>query len=261
MRIKDTIGLLAGMSLLLILAACTSDETTEAKPGLELLKIEKDVVFPASETAWTVNVTADCHWDVSDVYNSKWDMLTISPRTGEGNGMLVLTTDKNRYSVERTATVTLSSKGGLKLTSVIHQSRSDADLSINQDEFIFGDTEGMQNLIVSSNSNWQILGVSGLDWLEFGQTSGNAGLTELPIKVKDAFDDVNRSASITISAGTGSSRNISFNVSQAGKSSISLAVTPYELPKYSANGHSQNVSINCKASNVRHTFIVFTIFS
>ena len=43
------------------LTACTSDETTEAKPAQELLMVEKNVSMPASETSWQVKINADCH--------------------------------------------------------------------------------------------------------------------------------------------------------------------------------------------------------
>ena len=40
------------------LMACSSDETTEAKPAQELLMVEKEVSMPASETTWSVKITA-----------------------------------------------------------------------------------------------------------------------------------------------------------------------------------------------------------
>ena len=61
-----------GLPLMAGLTACTSDETTEAKPAQELLMVEKNVSMPASETSWQVKINADCHWDVSFVDNSGW---------------------------------------------------------------------------------------------------------------------------------------------------------------------------------------------
>ena len=231
--------------LLAAVVSCTSDETTDARPEPELIKVDREVVVPASETGWTVNITADCHWEVSAIDNNDWDGLTISPRSGDGNGVLVLSTETNRYSVERSATVTLRTKGGLQQVVNLRQSRSDAAISINQEEFSFTDTEGLQNLIVSSNTNWQIHGASNLDWLELGQTLGNAGVSEIAIKVKDAADDALRSATLTVSAG--GSNSVSFRVMQQGKSSISLSVSPSALAQFPAEGGTQTIAVSCNA--------------
>ena len=51
------------------LTACSSDETTEAKPAQELLMVDKEIAMPASETSWSVNISADCHWEVTDIEN------------------------------------------------------------------------------------------------------------------------------------------------------------------------------------------------
>lgn len=244
---KNNIIIQACLFLLSIIVACTSDEISEAKPGPELLNVEKDVAIPASETGWVVNITADCHWEVSSIEHEGWEELTISPRLGDGNGAIVITTDKNHHSVERIASVILTTKGGLKQTVTMRQLRSDADISVNQDEFSFGNKASVQNLIVSSNSNWQIIGASDLDWLDLGKTTGSAGLTEIPITVKDAFDDVSRSATLTLSAGSQSDKNVSFRITQEAQSSISLSVSPDELTAFPVEGSMQTVSITCNA--------------
>jgi hypothetical protein len=64
--------------------------------------------MPASETSWSVKISADCHWDVTDIENDDWGELTVSPRSGDGNGTLVLTSVENHSSVDRTATIIIS---------------------------------------------------------------------------------------------------------------------------------------------------------
>ena len=148
---------------------------------------------------------ADCEWEVTAVDNIGWPELSVSPRSGEGNGVLVLTTEENHSSQDRTAVLTLSTKKGLKQDVTILQTRSGADLSINQDVFEFSDVAGTQTLIVNCNTDWEILGIMDLtdgdtNWLKLGQTSGS-GNAEVPITVDETFDDADRYALLLISAG------------------------------------------------------------
>ena len=234
-----------GLPLLAGLTACTSDETTEAKPAQELLMVDKEIAMPASETSWSVNISADCHWDVTDIENDDWGELTVSPRSGDGNGTLVLTSVENHSSVDRTATIIISTKGGLKQHINLRQMRSDAALSINQEVFEFTDDGGTQNLVIASNSDWTITGHEGISWLELGQTTGNTGSTEVPIRVKGAYDETDRSVKLTATAGN---NQLSFTVFQEGRLSIILGVSPEELPEFEGEGGSQTLSVTCNAA-------------
>ena len=235
----------AGLPLMAGLTACTSDETTEAKPAQELLMVEKNVSMPASETSWQVKINADCHWDVTSVDNSDWGALTVSPRSGDGNGTLVLTSEENHSSIDRTATIIISTKGGLEQHITLLQMRSDDALSINQEIFDFTDEGGTQSLVIASNSDWTITGYEGISWLELGQTSGNTGTTEVPIRVKGAYDEIERTVELTAISG---SNKINFTVSQSGKLSIILEVSTDELPMFAGEGDSQSLSVTCNAA-------------
>ena len=207
--------------------------------------VEKEVSMPASETSWSVKVTADCHWEVTSVENEGWGELTISPRSGDGNGTLLFTSEKNRSSLDRMATIILSTKGGLEQRISLRQMKSDAALSVNKEEFSFSNTGGTQSLVISSNSNWTIEGLAGISWLELGQTNGGSGTTEVPIRVKEAYDDASRNAQLLITAG---GSNISVTVSQSGLSSISLSVSATELPKFAGDGGAQTLTVTCNAA-------------
>ena len=245
MKTNRYFSILVGLPLMACLMACSSDETTEAKPAQELLMVEKEVSMPASETSWSVKITADCHWEVTSVENDDWGELTISPRSGDGNGTLLITSEKNRSSIDRQATIILSTKGGLEQRISLRQMKSDAALSVNKEEFSFSNTGGTQSLVISSNSNWTIEGLAGISWLELGQTNGGSGTTEVPIRVKEAYDDANRNAQLTIAAG---GSNLSFTVSQAGLSAISLSVSTTELPKFAGEGGTQTLTVTCNAA-------------
>ena len=123
--------------------------------------------------------------------------------------------------------------------------RSDDALSINQDVFEFNDDGGTQSLIIASNSDWTITGHEGISWLELGQTSGNTGTTEVPIRVKGAYDEIERTVELTAISG---SNKINFTVSQSGKLSIILEVSTDELPMFAGEGDSQSLSVTCNAA-------------
>ena len=246
MKTKNLYSILLGMTLVACLTGCKSDETTGAKPAKELVMVgDKEIVIAASETGTSVAVTADCYWEITDVNNSQWDDLTVSPRSGDGNGTIVFTSEKNNTSVDRFATITISTKGGLQQVVVVRQSRSDAALSINQENFDFTEAGGTANLVVSCNSNWEIKGTEGIGWLDIAQTSGGAGTSEVAFQVMRAADELDRSANLTVVAG---GSELQFNINQQGVSSIALMVNPTVPQTFPATSGTQIFNVSCNAA-------------
>jgi hypothetical protein len=234
-------------ALVLSLSACSSDEDASSKASDELLSVERVVAFGPTETSWEVKIVADCEWEVTAVDNIGWPELSVSPRSGEGNGVLVLTTEENHSSQDRTAVLTLSTKKGLKQDVTILQTRSGADLSINQDVFEFSDVAGTQTLIVNCNTDWEILGIMDLtdgdtNWLKLGQTSGS-GNAEVPITVDETFDDADRYALLLISAGDLGDNILSFGIKQYGKQLITMSLDTIEQT-FSAAGGTKKVKVS-----------------
>ena len=234
-------------ALVFSLSACSSDEDASSKAAEELFNVERAVAFGPTETSWEVRIVADCEWEVTAVDNTGWPDLSVSPRSGEGNGVLVLTTEENHSSQDRTAVLTLSTKKGLKQDVTILQTRSGADLSINQDVFEFSDAAGTQTLIVNCNTDWEILGIMDLtdgdtNWLKLGQTSGN-GNAEVPITVDETFDDADRYALLLISAGDLGDNILSFGIKQYGKQLITMSLDTIEQT-FSASGGTKKVKVS-----------------
>jgi hypothetical protein len=243
MNRKHILAVLSSLPLLACLFACTSDNE-ESKAEEEMLNVEREVAFAATETSWSVKLTADCAWEVTSVENSGWDDFSVSPKSGKGNSVLVISSEANHTSEDRVATFIIQTKGGLKQKVTVHQSESGADLSINNQLFDFDDKEGTQTLTVKCNTNWEILGLTGYDWLEIGQTSGGAGEFEIPIKVKEIFDDAERAALFVVSAGSLGDNTFDVMVTQSGKPQISLALSTYALPVAAAGG-TQTIAVTC----------------
>ena len=243
MNRKHILAVLSSLPLLACLFACTSDNE-ESKAEEEMLNVEREVAFAATETSRSVKLTADCAWEVTSVENSGWDDFSVSPKSGKGNSVLVISSEANHTSEDRVATFIIQTKGGLKQKVTVHQSESGADLSINNQLFDFDDKEGTQTLTVKCNTNWEILGLTGYDWLEIGQTSGGAGEFEIPIKVKEIFDDAERAALFVVSAGSLGDNTFDVMVTQSGKPQISLALSTYALPVAAAGG-TQTITVTC----------------
>jgi hypothetical protein len=241
MNRKHILAVLSSLPLLACLFACTSDNE-ESKAEEEMLNVEREVAFAATETSWSVKLTADCAWKVDSVKKSGWDDFSVSPKSGKGNSVLVISSEANHTSEDRIATFIIQTNGGLKQKVTVHQTKSGADLSISSQEFNYDDKEGTQTLTVKCNTNWEILGMTGIDWLEIGQTSGGAGEFEIPIKVKEIFDDAERIALLTVSAGSLGDNIFDVIVSQSGKPQISLALSTYALPVAAAGG-TQTVTV------------------
>ena len=234
-------------ALVFSLSACSSDEDASSKAAEELFNVERAVAFGPTETSWEVRIVADCEWEVTAVDNTGWPDLSVSPRSGEGNGVLVLTTEENHSSQDRTAVLTLSTKNGLKQNVTIQQTRSGADLSINQDLFEFSDVAGTQTLKVNCNTDWEILGLSDLsgadtNWLKLGLLSGN-GNTEVPITVNESFDDADRYAILLISAGNLGDNILSFTIKQNGKQLITMSLDVVEQT-FTAAGGKKTVKVS-----------------
>lgn len=245
MNRKHIIAVLSSLPLVACLLACSSDDDASSKAGSEMLSVEREVAFAATETSRSVNLTADCAWEVTSVEKTGWDDFAVSPKSGKGSSVLVISSDVNHRSENRTATFTIQTEGGLRQKVTVYQTKSGADLSISQDEFRFDDKEGTQTLTVKCNTNWEIVGMTGIDWLEVGQTAGGEGTFDIPIKVKENFDDVDRTALLTVSAGSVGDNKFDVRITQSGKAQISLALSTYQLPVFAAAGGTEKVTVTC----------------
>ena len=233
-------------ALTFCLAACSSDDEN-VNAASELLNAEKKVAFAATETRHQINVQADCPWEVTAIDKTGWQDLNITPLSGEGNGTILLSTEQNHTSQDRTAVITLKTKGGLQQTVTIQQTRSGADLKISKNSFDFNDAVSTQTLTVDCNTKWEITGLSGVDWLELGQTSGD-GNANVAITVKESFDDAERTALLTISAGSTGDNTYAIEVNQSGKPLITLSLNTSELPAFTAAGGTQKVKVTCNGA-------------
>lgn len=233
MKTKNIIAILAALPMLAGLAGCKSDDQPEAKPAKEILMVlGGDVIqYRASETgpSTDVSVKADCRWTVELNRGNFGDDLSVNPRQGNGNGTLVITSDQNTTpGLLREATITLVSDGGLHQKITVRQTGGDDALNLSNTSFNFAaTTTEAQLLTITSNTSWQILAPSGVNWVHFSRTNSADGQGPVEITVDNAVTDATRTAAVAVTYGSGKSAQ--FEVTQEGLTNVSLRVPTADI--------------------------------
>ena len=247
MKTKIFFTILAALPLVAGLTGCKSDDENQAKPAKEILKVEGgNIEIRANEETKEVAITADCAWTVTYDGGDYGNALTVQPLKGNGNGVLVITTNQNASMSDRNASIVLTSDGGLKQKINIRQTSSDPGMTITKNLYEFDAIPSASQLLtITSNTNWSITMPSGVDWLHLSQTSGNGGSSAVEITCDEIQTDADRSATFTIQYGSNSTE---IEVRQAGKTNITLSVTPDELPTFTPDGGTQIVKVQSNAA-------------
>lgn len=233
MKTRNIIAILVALPLLAGIVSCKSDEDLSAKPAKEILMVlGGDVIqYRANETGPTtdVNISADCRWTVELDRGNFGDDLNVSPRQGNGNGTLVITSDQNTTpGLLREATITLVSDGGLRQKVTVRQTGGDDALNISKTTFNFAaSTSEAQQLIITSNSAWQIVPPSGVTWVHFSRTSSAEGEGPVEITVDNAVSDATRTAAIAVTYGSG--KSVQFEVAQEGITNVNLSTSTEDI--------------------------------
>ena len=250
MKTKNIIAILAALPMLAGLVGCKSDDQPEAKPAKEILMVlGGDVIqYRASETgpSTDVSVKADCRWTVELNRGNFGDDLSVNPRQGNGNGTLVITSDQNTTpGLLREATITLVSDGGLHQKITVRQTGGDDALNLSNTSFNFAaTTTEAQLLTITSNTSWQILAPSGVNWVHFSRTNSADGQGPVEITVDNAVTDATRTAAVAVTYGSGKSAQ--FEVTQEGITNVSLRV-PTEDVRWSYEPNEDMISVESNA--------------
>lgn len=225
--------------------ACSSEEETEVKFSTEQLKLADTSIELSKEASTrTVNVDADCDWDVA-VSNTGWSDLVVQKMSTTS---FSITTDENPLREDRTAIITITTKGGLKKPISVRQAQGDAYVRTDvQSDLKFDESEGTRTFQIQSNTSWKIdvsytAGDDG--WLEISKTEGT-GSQGISVTARKAITDQERQATITISATEqGVNASSSVSVEQTGLSYIELEVASGQLVFNSiATGEEKSIEI------------------
>lgn len=249
MKAKVFNKIFTSLSLLVALTGCKGEFANEVIPAREMLRVLDGTIEIQSDVEETiVNVTADCHWKVDSLDSGDFgDNLTIRPREGVGDGVLVIGNDQNTTNADRTALIVLVSDGGLRQKVTIRQTGKGDGINLSRGSFNF-ETEPSeaQFLTISSNTHWRIEIPEGVNWITLDQTSGESGETSIQIKAAPSSTDALRSTSLSVLYGDAYDKVEEFTVSQKGLTSIYLE-TDESVSSFESNGGETVIHVESNA--------------
>ena len=249
MKTKIFITILTSLSLMVALTGCEGGYASEVLPAKEMLRVLDGVIEIKADVEETVvKVTADCHWKVDSLDTGDFgNKLTVSPREGVGDGVLVIGTDQNTTNADRTAAIVLESDGGLRQKVLIRQTGVGDGINLSRGSFTFAtEPTEAQMLTISSNTRWKIVIPEGVNWLTLDKTSGESGETTIQIKAAPSATDAIRSTSLAVQYGDAYDKVTEFTVSQAGLTSIFLE-TAETVSSFESTGGEAVIHIDCNA--------------
>jgi hypothetical protein len=248
MKTKNIIAILAAMPIVALTVACSSDEEKEAKPAKETLMVVGGSIqqYAADEQRAEFQVQADCRWTISEsdiVYGDfSKDELSISPHQGNGNGTIIITSQKNTDTKAREASFIIVSDGGLKQKITIQQNKAADNLIVNVQELHYQAQEGLTKIFsVYSNGSWEITGMP--SWLHLDVTSGSAGTYDITAVCDSIMDDAARTANLTVKSGTQTPQYITVNQEGLEFDNIKLELEPAREVYFNADGGEYGVKV------------------
>lgn len=230
-----------------LLMACKSETEEGIKYSSELIKLaQTGIELPKEAATKIITIDADCDWTLTKTADN-WNDLTV--QQDASSNTISITTGSNPLRSERIATLTVTTKGGLKQSISIRQVPGDAYLRIdeNQQQMTFDESAGSRTLQVQSNTTWRVT-VSDPEWLSVSD-SEMQGNQSVSISVSKAVTDQEREGTLTFtSTETGVTASASVRVTQRGLSEIILQVDQ-EAMAFDCTGGSQKLTV--KESNAQ----------
>lgn len=242
MKYKHLISITLSLLVATIWISCSSDKADGVKFSSELLKVSDTPIDLSKDgDTKTIPVETNCEWSVTP-NASNWSDLEVSADSKN----ITIKTGENPLRSERTATLSITTKGGLKKNITLRQVQGDAYIRVEEGlTLTFDENEGNRSFQVQSNTRWKVEAsytVGDANWLTY-DTAGE-GTKTVTVSAQRAITDVERKATITITSteeGVNVSRSI--QVIQDGLSFIELEVSPKQLEFSCIGGEPQVITI------------------
>ena len=197
-----------------------------SQPGTLTLTVETTTMsFDADQSepkSQTFNIRSNTAWTI--VSDATW--LTFSTTKGEGDQTITVTADNyTETSRSRTAAITIKSDkdSNLKQTIMVTQNAAtfNPSFSLSESSFSFDEKGGQKTFIVDSNMKWTVS--SNLSWASCSPATGeNKGY--VTVTVAPNTDSSTRSATITVKASNGDTRQISITQTGSTPETLTLVV-------------------------------------
>ena len=208
--------------ILLLVCSCVKSGDGEDMPtaGLEYIDVPNKVDIQGEETSASIAINAsdNCNWTVSC---SDPLVSNISPTSGSGDGVVVITTSVNPTSLSsRNATINIRNHDGTIVRTVpITQFASKEYLELSLTTIEFSKNTEARDVTLSSNTRWNITG--GANWITLSKTEGeNNDVFSITVDENTSYDK--RETVLTVKGTGGTSKTI--NIKQAEIIFTSLSV-------------------------------------
>ncbi len=168
----------------LFLLSCEKD----IKPSLDLSSTKADV----ANTRDTVEIAVTCNTNWTATISDIW--CTITPKSGDGNGVIKVITANNPSTKARSATLQIYCQG-LRKSALINQSSS--VLTVAESSFLFEKGVNSKILNITANTKWELVIPSTITWLTASSASGS-GNASIILTAKENSSGPERSAELLL---------------------------------------------------------------
>ena len=187
-----TLNITSIFLFVLLLTGCVKDPPPVLTPSA----MQVDV--PNMQATGTLSITSNAKWSAQAT--GSW--FTISPSSGDGDGVITITAQNNVTNYSRTGSIILTTgvSGNTNyLRKIVTVTQSFSQLSVDYDNISFEKDAGSKIVRVTANTPWTLQIPSSASWLSVNTASGSTGADlTFTVQANTAGD---RTAKVTFTYG------------------------------------------------------------
>ena len=187
-----TLNITAFFFFVLLLAGCVKDPPPVLTPSAMQVDVSN------MQGTSTLNITCNAKWTAQSTGN--W--FTISPSSGDRDGVITITAQDNTTNSNRSASIVLTTgqSGNTNyLRKIVTINQSFTQLTVDNETVSFGKEASAKIVKVTANTPWTLQIASGVSWLSVNSTSGTAN-TDLTFTAQANISG-DRTAKVTFTYG------------------------------------------------------------
>lgn len=162
-----TLNITATFFFVLLLVGCVKDPPPVLTPSAMQVDVSN------MQGTSTLNVTCNAKWTAQSTGN--W--FTISPSSGDGDGVITITAQDNTTNSNRSASIVLTTgqSGNTNyLRKIVTINQSFSQLTVDNETVSFGKDAAAKIVKVTANTPWTLQIASNTSWLSVSSNSGTA---------------------------------------------------------------------------------------
>ena len=182
-----------------------------------------NITINSNQGSTTFDISSNTNWNITE--NSDW--ITVNPTSGTNDATITVNYNENTSTLQRTATITISTTNAGTKTVTISQTGASEYLTVSTSFINIEHPAGSADFQIASNSSWTIS--TNADWLSLNKTNGSGDAT-ITLYYLENTGGI-RTASITIS-NSSTTETISVTQGSNGITSVNNSdlITVYPNP-------------------------------